>query len=277
MHLSATPTAKEAHVKFCTSCRAELSQSARYCPHCRTPTGTSNRARADGKADRRDRPQTPPERARAPSRIDRPADDAGAPGAGALNGLPKADALRLIAKSIVKSGAKSLIVSAAVLGPGLVLLLAGHAFLGTVWLFVGAFGQMAWTYRKPWRLGLVTCLIPPVSVGAIYAIQLWLFEATALPLEWVAAAAAGGGVLGWFRGQAHEVYHEGRAIFAQRTQAYLFIWAAAFGTTQLLGFVTREALVLRSGLVTGAFTTAMLAVVSIALLNRWNTLAAKSA
>jgi hypothetical protein len=274
------PTAREAQLKFCTSCAEEIDASARFCWHCGAPVGTrKRRARNNDKIHGRDRHL--PERAEiaphAPSRIDAPPDDAGAPRAAILKGLPKADALRLIVRSVIKSGAKSLAISAAVLGPGFVLLFAGYELLGIVWLFVGAFGQMAWTYRKPWRLGLVSCLIPPVAVGTIYVIQLWLFESVAPPPTWVAAAMAGGGVLGWLRGREHVVYREGSAIFAQRTHAYLVIWAAAFGITQLLGFVTRETLLLHSGLVAGAFTTAMLAVVSIALLSRWNVLSTTTA
>ena len=100
----------------------------------------------------------------------------------------KANLLRRAALSVLKAGAKSLAISALVLGPGFALLLADQPILGMVWLFVGSFGLMAWTYRKPWRVGWVSALIPPLAAGACYAIQLLLFGADAPPMPLVAAA-----------------------------------------------------------------------------------------
>jgi hypothetical protein len=139
-----------------------------------------------------------------------------------------------------------------------------------VWLFVGAFLLMAWTYRKPWRLNFVSCMIPPAVAAFCYALQLWLFgDAFPSPIMLLVAVTAGV-LVGWVRGRAHEVYEKDGGIVAQRTTLYLGVWAAAYGITQLFGVIPNNIVLTRGGLITGAFTTTMLAVVAIVLLMERN-------
>ncbi|MGE0629674.1 MAG: hypothetical protein AB7O43_17835 [Hyphomicrobiaceae bacterium] len=167
-----------------------------------------------------------------------------------------------------KAAGKSMALSAAVLGPGLLLLALGQVMFGTIWLFVGSFAMVAWTYRRPWRLGLASCLIPPIAAGLCYMVQLILFANAQLPFLLVFGGVLAGCAAGWIRAQTHEVYLESGQYFAQRSIAYLAIWAAAFGVTQLLGLLASNVWLIRAGLVTGAFSTAMLAVVSIVVLRK---------
>ena len=75
--------------------------------------------------------------------------------------------IRSILWACSKSLAKSLALSVAVIAPGAVLADNPQTVvLGVLWLFVGSFGLMAWTYRKPWRLGLISCLLPPLAAVA---------------------------------------------------------------------------------------------------------------
>ncbi len=176
----------------------------------------------------------------------------------------RAEALKLVAKAGSKAILKSVALSALVLGPGFLMLMAGMPFPGMIWLFCGSFGLMAWTYRKPWRLGLVSCLIPPVAAAVCYLIQLALFGNEAPPIELLAPAIAVGIGVGYWRAQTHKVSKgEDGGIIAERTIGYLLVWVAAYAVTQMLGLVTRDLFAIRAGLVTGAFSTAMLAVVSI--------------
>ncbi|NNE58828.1 MAG: hypothetical protein HKN36_12040 [Hellea sp.] len=75
--------------------------------------------------------------------------------------------------------------------------------------------------------------------------------------------------MGYTRGQAHDIFHQDGAVFARKTLLFLGIWAVAYGLTQGLALFSRNELVIRSGLLTGAFSTAMLATVSIVLFDRW--------
>ncbi|GIK99080.1 MAG: hypothetical protein BroJett029_32890 [Alphaproteobacteria bacterium] len=279
-------------MRHCTQCGGQIGDAAQFCRHCSAPVerrsdiaapprkqvraqssrnqthrrnaGPSGRPAvaeaqvAEAQAAPVARSETEPESA----------NDAGAPAAATFKGLPKAEALRVIAKAVIKAGAKSLALSALVLGPGFVLLLVGQVLFGMVWLFVGAFLLMAWTYRKPWRLSFVSCMIPPAVAAFCYALQLWLFGDAFPPAFMLLAAVAAGFMVGWFRGRAHEVYQKDGSIFAQRTTLYLGVWAAAYGITQLFGVIPNTILLTRGGLITGAFTTAMLAAVAVMLLGR---------
>jgi hypothetical protein len=83
-------------------------------------------------------------------------------------------------------------------------------------------------------------------------------------------AVTAGVLVGWVRGRAHEVYEKDGGIVAQRTTLYLGVWAAAYGITQLFGVIPNNIVLTRGGLITGAFTTTMLAVVAIVLLMERN-------
>ena len=184
----------------------------------------------------------------------------------------KTAALKSVAAAAIKAGTKSLALSAAVLGPGFLLLLSGAQVAGMIWLFFGSFGLMSWTYRKPWRLGWISCLIPPIVALCCYLAQLAIFQQSP-PFLWVVAAVAAGSAIGYFRGQAHEVYEEDQSIFAQRTIQYLLVWVVAYGATQAIAMTSTNVLAIRGGLVTGALTTAMLLVVSVMLIRRWRSFA----
>jgi len=174
----------------------------------------------------------------------------------------------LIIKAIARRLSKSLLLSASVLGPGILLLTQGQQLLGMLWLFAGSFGMMAWTYRKPWRLMVLTCLLPPFTALLSYLVQL-VFFGKAMPSTDALLVAAGAGVLiGYWRARSHEVYSQDGSIFAQRTTKYLIIWIIAFGFTQILGAVAQSVFLVAAGLLTGAFTTAMLLVVSVVLLSK---------
>lgn len=176
----------------------------------------------------------------------------------------RSEKIKTIARAAAKGIAKSVALSAAVLGPGFVMLIMGMTVLGMLWLFIGSFAMMAWSYRKPWRLGAIACLIPPVAAAICYVLQLLLFGVAAPPLVLIAGAGVAGLAVGFWRAGTHEVKRdESGAIIAERTIGYLLVWAAAYGATQLLGFVAISELAIRAGLITGAFTTAMLATVSI--------------
>lgn len=182
--------------------------------------------------------------------------------------VPRAEALKRVATAAIKAGVKSLALSAAVLGPGFLLLMTGALVPGMIWLFFGSFGLMAWTYRKPWRLGWISCLIPPVVALVCYLVQLGIFQQTP-PASWLLWGIALGAAIGFVRGQAHDIYTEDGGVFAQRTILYLLVWAVAYGVSQTIVMASANLLAIRGGLVTGAMTTAMLVMVSIMLVRRW--------
>jgi len=179
--------------------------------------------------------------------------------------------------AVVKALGRSLALSAAVMIPGLLLLFNGAQVPGMLWLFGGSFGMVAWTYHKPWRLGLVSCLIPPVAAALGYLVQLVLFSNAAPSFVLVLGAVIIGVGVGWYRGESHQLYENDGSIFAQRTIAYLGIWIAAYAITQLMALLASNVWLVRSGLLTGAFSTAMLVVVSIIILQKRNALAKASA
>jgi hypothetical protein len=178
----------------------------------------------------------------------------------------------LIIQAVTRSLAKSLLLSAAVLGPGLLLLAQGQQLFGMLWLFVGSFGMMAWTYRKPWRLMVLTCLLPPFTALLSYLIQLLLFDEVMPSADALLIATGAGVLVGYWRARSHQIYNQDGSIFAQRTTKYLIVWILAFGCTQILGAVAQSVLLVTAGLLTGAFSTAMLLMVSVVLLDKRATL-----
>ncbi|MBZ0139172.1 MAG: zinc ribbon domain-containing protein, partial [Pseudorhodoplanes sp.] len=229
---------------YCRACGRAIEANARFCRQCGATIANHEPAARDAIAPVPD--VQPP-----------------MPQAGPLGRIRLVLANPEMLKAVSKAAGKSMALSAAVLGPGLLLLALGQVVLGTIWLFAGSFAMVAWTYRKPWRLGLVSCLIPPVAAGLCYIVQLILFANANLPFLLVLGGILAGCAAGWIRAQTHEVYLENGQYFAQRSIAYLAIWAAAFGITQLLGLLASNVWLIRAGLVTGAFSTAMLALVSI--------------
>lgn len=192
--------------------------------------------------------------------------------------LTRVEALRSIAKAASRALARSIALSLAVLGPGFLMLLAGYQIAGMAWLFAGSFALMAWTYRKPWRLGWISCLAPPLAAAACYGLQLFLFGSKSPPQLLLLAAIGAGVAVGYVRAQSHKVARAGDGgIVAERTIRYLLVWVLAYGATQALGLVAANAHAVRAGLVTGAFSTAMLAVVSGLIWMRFRQLKASEA
>ncbi|MCB1464776.1 MAG: zinc ribbon domain-containing protein [Nitratireductor sp.] len=181
--------------------------------------------------------------------------------------------IRTIARAAALGIAKSIALSIAVLGPGFVMLMMGMAIEGMIWLFCGSFAMMAWTYRKPWRLGVIACLVPPAAAAACYMVQLLVFGGAAPPLLFVGGAVLAGLAVGHWRAQTHHVTRsEDGGIIAERTIGYLFVWVAAYAVTQALGLIATGTLAVRAGLLTGAFSTAMLAMVSIVIWRQFRSL-----
>ncbi len=184
----------------------------------------------------------------------------------------KPDARRsLNIKLLVKGLIKSLGTSILLLGPGFVLMLSGFSFPGMVLLFLGSFWMMARTYRRPWRLTRLSCFLPPLVASISYLMQLSLFAETGLPWPAIALAVGVGILLGWWRGKSHRVYTESGVLFAKRTFGYLVCWILGYGFTQILATAANSVLIIRAGLVTGAFTTTLLVMVSLVLLRKWRT------
>jgi hypothetical protein len=98
-------------------------------------------------------------------------------------------------------------------------------------------------------------------------VQLALFRDNGVAVVLALPALEGGVVLGWARGRTHKVFRKEGAVFAQRSAMYLGVWAACFLVTQISGLFRVKGLV-EFGLLSVAFSTAMLAAVAIVLLAR---------
>lgn len=204
-----------------------------------------------------------------------PASQNGTPNS--MTGQSRAQILKMIARTGSKAIFKSLSLSALVLGPGFALLFMGQTLPGMIWLFFGSFGLMAWSYRKPWRLGLIACLIPPLAAGLAYLVQLWLFGEVMPPGGILILAVSMGLLAGYVRARSHQVKtSEDGSIIAERTIGYLLIWVAAYGITQAFAYFSINSLAVRAGLVTGAFSTAMLVMVSVIIWRQFRTLKSSS-
>lgn len=138
--------------------------------------------------------------------------------------------------------------------------------LGGLWLLVGSFTMMTWTYRKKWRLTWVTCVLPPASAGLCYLLQL-AFLGAPPPLLFLLVAAAVGAAAGVFRGRTHEVRIQDGAPWVERTSWYLLAWAVCYGFAQVFALLDQREL-MDVGRVGGAFSTAMLMTVSLVVFQR---------
>ncbi|MCB2187566.1 MAG: hypothetical protein KQJ78_14185 [Deltaproteobacteria bacterium] len=167
-----------------------------------------------------------------------------------------------------KGLAKSLVLSGVLLGSGLLLThQLQQPFLGWVWMLLGSFAMMAWTYRRQWRLLWLACLSPPLVAAASYLTQIAVFGGKP-DLLWLGGAALAGLVVGIVRGRTHEVFVKGQAIYARRTIGYLFIWLICYLLGQFFSMLGHKNLV-NIGRVSGAFSTAMLLAVSLMLLAKY--------
>lgn len=193
---------------------------------------------------------------------------------GPVSDTSRAQIMKTVARAATKGIVKSVVLSLAVLGPGFAMLMMGNTLPGMIWLFFGSFGLMAWTYRKPWRLGLISCLIPPAAAAACYVVQFVLFGDAAPPIVLILGAVALGIGVGFWRARTHEVKQIDGGFVAERTIGYLLVWVAAYGITQGMSLFTTSTYAVRGGLVTGAFSTAMLAVVSLVIWRNYKLLRA---
>lgn len=236
----------------CSQCGKPLRGRSRFCTHCGAMISVAEA----------------PEENAAPPAPPQPSPAAAKPLQLPTSQQDALDRRAIIVAAVVRGLGKSLLLGAAVLGPGILLLMRGQQLVGMLWLFAGSFGMMAWTYRKPWRLVMLTCLLPPGAALASYSVQLILFG-KALPPPLLLLIVAGLGLLiGFWRARSHEVYMQDGSIFAQRTTRYLVIWIVAYAGTQVLGAMAQSVFLVAAGLLTGAYTTAMLLTVSVVLLRK---------
>ncbi len=148
-------------------------------------------------------------------------------------------------------------------------MLLGEVLWGTLLLLAASFSLMAFSYRKPWRLGILGCLAPAATVSLCYLLQLLLYQATPTIFTLAFGALALGMIVGIIRGLSHRIYQENNQIMAQRSIVYLLVWIVAFGATQILVLVSNHLLLIRTGFMTGAFSTGMVVVVSLILFIRY--------
>ena len=115
---------------------------------------------------------------------------------------PRGKILAAATKSLIKTA----VTSALVMGPGVILMgPLEQPLAGSIWLLIGAFGMMAWSYRRQWRLMWITCLVPPVSAGASWIVQLAVMgEDPQVPI--VATALGVGSIVGLIRGGTHKTF-----------------------------------------------------------------------
>jgi hypothetical protein len=240
---------------YCTQCSNPIRSGADFCSNCGTKVRTG---KTKHPAKKKPKPHLKPKKILSSSTQGRTLSK--------IVPTKRVNRRALIIKAATKGLAKSLTMSAAVLGPGLLLLAQEQLVFGMLWLFAGSFGLMARTYHRPWRLMWMTCLLPPVAAVISYMIQLALFG-NLMPPGWLLfTAVVGGGLVGYGRARVHTVYEKDGTIFAQRTIGYLIIWIVAYAATQFLGLLSKNVVLVQGGLITGAFSTVMLSIVSIVLL-----------
>ena len=155
------------------------------------------------------------------------------------------------------------------MGPGMLLLMNGVTVPGTIWLFLASFGLMAWTYRKPWKLGWVSCLMPTATALLCLTAQLLLLNRVLPPPLLLMLGIGGGIAFGFVRSRVHSLtQEEDGSVIAQRTFGYLLVWIAAYVLTQTVTHLTRNAFLVQGTVLTSVFTTLMVATLSASLLLR---------
>ncbi|MBN2080833.1 hypothetical protein JW859_01370 [bacterium] len=169
------------------------------------------------------------------------------------------------ARIILKSLVKSFLISLAITIPGLLLMLVSPV-LGSVWLLLGSFWMMAVSYQRPWRLSVVSTILPPIALALSYFLQLLVFR-DAPSTNIVGGVVIIGIIIGLIRGGVHQVYTDKGAIYARRTIGYLLIWLVCYGLTQLFAVAGSPDYGL--GRITGAFSTAMLVTFTLVLLKKY--------
>jgi ABC-type multidrug transport system fused ATPase/permease subunit len=173
-------------VAYCTKCGFVLRDGANFCSQCSAPVSKAVKKGRHSKQslaheqqiDKRSQKQSKKQ-----------------PKAVKWSGK-KLNKRAFIFRVAAKAMAKSLALSAAILGPGFVLLTNDFVVIGMIWLFVGSFSMMAWTYRKPWRLNILTSLLPSLAAIVSCAVQLTLFHDSIPPVESFILAIGTGLVIG---------------------------------------------------------------------------------
>ncbi|TVO77741.1 hypothetical protein [Sedimenticola selenatireducens] len=176
-----------------------------------------------------------------------------------------------IAKAVIRGLSKSILLSTIAIGPGIGLLLTGYPVSGMIWMFIGSFWLMARTYKKPWRLTFLTCFTPPAAALTCYLLQLWLFADDDIAVfQSLSIAILLGMLFGWWRASKHTLSRaKDGGIIAKRNLGFLVVWVLSYGVTQLLGYLSADVLIIRAGLMTGAFSTAVLIIVSLLIWRRF--------
>ncbi|MBN1676376.1 MAG: hypothetical protein JXR37_35355 [Kiritimatiellae bacterium] len=204
--------------------------------------------------------------ARVPPAGPEPPRPAVAPPLPRLTRIPSGQRFKIVVKALLTSGLKSLAISVLVMMPG-ALLSIEMPIVGAVYLVVVSFLMMARTYRRPWRMMWVTCLIPPIASAICFGVQLAIMRVEPHPGAFFGAVALGV-LIGILRGLVHRVYVEGRSVFAQRTFGYLLIWLVGYLVTQGFTFFARQDMT-AIGCCAGAFSSAMLLAVAVVLLCKY--------
>ncbi|MEM9280722.1 MAG: hypothetical protein AAGA96_02755 [Verrucomicrobiota bacterium] len=169
----------------------------------------------------------------------------------------------------LKAFARSLGLSALLLGPGMLFLMMGEKGLGMTWLFLASFAMMAWTYRKPWRVTALSCLIPPAITALSFLLQLALLNRTLPSPLLLLLVLAGGFWFGWMRARVHRIHLErDDSIVAQRTMGYLAVWVGSYVVTQLLAFASAETMLVKGAMLTAVFSAAMVGTFTLFLFFR---------
>lgn len=174
--------------------------------------------------------------------------------------------LPTIARAFALASAKSLGVSALIVLPGLAIMLLSPV-AGTAWMLVGSFGQVAWGYRREWRVVWITAVLPPIAAGVVWLVQTLVLDIRLEPL-WLGPVLIVGGVLGLLRGLTHRLRVDRKGIYARRTVLYLAAWLACTACTQAFAFARQQELT-GLGHLAGAFSASVLAGVSLVVLARY--------
>jgi membrane protein CcdC involved in cytochrome C biogenesis len=165
-------------------------------------------------------------------------------------------------KTLVKSFLRCLGMTVLVFGPGVLLSMASLT-AGMIWMLVGSFAMVAWSYRKPWRMSWLMCVVPPIASVLCYVAQLALAKGGP-NVGLFTGAGALGLCVGAFSGWTHKVFVRDNRVFARRTAVYLLVWFAAYAFTQAVAVAGRYEIA-NIGRLGGMFTTAMVLTLAVVL------------